>query len=171
MGLLTAEEAYGINLAAQLNTAAVAAGLIIHSHKTFIPLATVAELELPVNELITSGVRVIILAAVGSDVTHVFEAAYRVGAYGPGVTWVGADGTITAELYSSSTEASAAAEGMLGIFPRFDPESPMAVLAYEAVMTNRTWEATLNVSGVVEPFNLWVRTLPFALHAIAMPRC
>lgn len=94
--------------------------------------------------------------------TYTFTDGYD-PRYGLGITWMGADGTITAELYTGSTEAAIAAEGMLGIFPRFDPESPMAELAYEAVMKNRTWEATLNVSGVVEPFNPWVRALPPAL--------
>jgi hypothetical protein len=131
-----------------------------HTHAHHTPHHThvqVAELDVPIRRLVTSGVRVVILAAVSSDVTHTFQSAARVGAHGLGFTWFGTDGTITADLYPAGSAARAAADGMLGIFPRFEPNSPTAERVRDMVMTFRTWQTELSLSGVTEPFNPWVR--------------
>lgn len=150
VAVLFSNEAYGTNYVAQLSSS----DLVIHTQKTFNTGASPGEIEPLIRQIMESRARVIILIAVSNDVTNAFIAARNVGAFGPEYTWVGADGAITTELYPS--EVMDTANGMIGIFPRYLPDSPEALLLYQQVVVNQTWrdEAPF-LPNITDPFNPW----------------
>lgn len=157
IGLLYADESYGTNYATQLAAAADAAGLIIHIQRTFRHTAPASEIELPVSQIAATPVRVIVLVAISTDVTNAVLAAQAQGITGGEYVWIGTDGTITAELFTGANAAAGAAvNGMLGIFPQYDPASTQAQLAYTAVVTSPSWPpGYAHIPTITDPYNPW----------------
>lgn len=165
IGVLFADEAYGTNFAQELTRAADAAGLIIHSRNSIKYGSSFVDMQLPIRQLVGTGVRVIVLAAISSDVSNAMRAAGAVGATGAGYTWIGTDGVMTDTLFTgANANAGQYVTGLLGMFPRYDPLAVMSTEAYESILTLRSWESHPMVTGDVAtalantttPLNPWV---------------
>lgn len=163
IGILFADEAYGSNFAVQMHTAAVEAGLIVQSQLSVKHKSTHIDMIPTLRSMMATRVKVVVLAAISSDVSNTLRAAHEVGMSGPEYTWFGTDGVMTTTLFTGdNADVGLVHNGMLGMFPRYDEDSATAALVREAVVTNTTWvgpATAINLTGIDNatkiPFDPW----------------
>jgi poly [ADP-ribose] polymerase 10/14/15 len=167
VGVLFSAEAYGTNFNTQFSAAAATTPLIIHTRHSIQPGGSSASMGESIRQIVASGVRVIVFAAVSTDVTNGLRAAGAAGALGPEYTWIGTDGVMTTSSFTGvNADIGASAAGMLGIFPGYEnretsPPGSAVVTAYDAIVISQTWSATaaalnLSIEGAgLAPIDPW----------------
>eukprot|EP00037_Helgoeca_nana_P006603 m.60706 g.60706 ORF g.60706 m.60706 type:complete len:1108 (-) comp17479_c0_seq3:48-3371(-) len=145
VALVFVDGAYGANFAVQFDRTAEAAGVVVHKRVSLKASSTASTMEPQLRQVMQSGAKVIVLAASSADVLTVLRAANTVGALGSEYTWIGPDGVTSSTVLSQSgpdPDTARAAAGLLGLFPRFDPDSATAAVVRDDVFQRQTWRAS-----------------------------
>lgn len=163
IGILFADEAYGSNFAIEMASAAADLGIIVQSQLSVKHKSSSARMEKTLRAMKATRIKVVVLAAISTDVINALRAAHAVGMSGPEYTWIGTDGVMTTALFTGdNADVGAAHNGMIGVFPRYEEDSGAAQLVRETVVDNETWAApaaAINLTGIANatriPFDPW----------------